>query len=123
MPGRGLGVRVIPAIELSTDLPGASIAQGSIRTYVEPLVFGHVVGYVGPLNEADLKRLRQAGYLPGEMVGKVGVEAGFESTLRGQNGWADVQVDARGQVVRTIDSQAPVPGSSVYLSLDAALES
>jgi len=104
------------------DLAGASIAQRSMRTYVEPLVFGHVVGYVGPLNGADVKRLRTYGYLPGEVVGKVGVEAGFESMLRGQNGWADVQVDARGQVMRTIDSRAPVPGSSVYLSVDAALQ-
>jgi penicillin-binding protein 2 len=104
------------------DLAGASIAQRSIRTYVDPLVFGHVLGYVGPLNEADLKLLRRTGYLPGEVVGKVGVEAGLESMLRGRNGWEDVQVDARGQVVRTIESQAPVTGDSVYLSLDAALQ-
>jgi penicillin-binding protein 2 len=103
-------------------LAGASIAQRSVRTYVDPLIFGHVLGYVGPLNEADLKELKGSGYLPGEVVGKVGVEAGLESMLRGKNGWADVQVDARGQVVRTIDSQAPVPGDSVHLSLDTALQ-
>jgi penicillin-binding protein 2 len=56
------------------------------------------------------------------VVGKVGVEAGLETMLRGKNGWADVEVDARGRVVRTLDSQAPVPGNSVYLSLDAALQ-
>jgi penicillin-binding protein 2 len=104
------------------DLPGASIVQRSIRTYVDPLIFGHVLGYVAPLNEADLKQLKAAGYRPGEVVGKVGVEAGLETMLRGKNGWADVEVDARGQVVRTLDSQAPVPGNSVYLSLDAALQ-
>lgn len=104
------------------QLPGASIAQRAVRTYVDPLVFGHVVGYVGPLNETDLKRLGRLGYQPGEVVGKVGVEAGLETLLRGTNGWADVEVDARGQVVRTLDSQAPVPGDSVYLSLDASLQ-
>jgi penicillin-binding protein 2 len=103
-------------------LAGASLAQHSVRTYIEPLTFGHVVGYVGPLNDADLKRLQPLGYRPGEVVGKVGVEAGLEATLRGKNGWADVEVDARGQVVHTLDSQAPTPGSSVYLSLDAALQ-
>jgi penicillin-binding protein 2 len=103
-------------------LAGASIVQRSVRTYVEPLIFGHVLGYVAPLNETDLKQLRSSGYLPGEVVGKVGVEAGMEAMLRGKNGWADVEVDARGQVVRTLDSQPPVPGASVYLSLDAALQ-
>ncbi len=104
------------------ELPGASIVQRAVRTYVDPLVFGHVVGYVGPLNEAELKRLARLGYQPGEVVGKVGVEAGLETLLRGRNGWADVEVDARGQVVRTLDSQPPVPGDSVYLSLDASLQ-
>jgi penicillin-binding protein 2 len=104
------------------DLPGASIVQRAIRTYVDPMSFGHVLGYVGPLNEAELKRLKPAGYQPGEVIGKVGVEAGLENLLRGKNGWADVEVDARGQIVRTLDSEAPVPGDAVYLSLDAALQ-
>jgi len=104
------------------DLPGASIVQHAVRTYVDPMTFGHVLGYVGPLNEAELKRLRPSGYQPGEVIGKVGVEAGLESLLRGKNGWADVEVDARGQILRTLDSQAPEPGDSVYLSLDATLQ-
>lgn len=108
--------------ERLSDLPGASIVQRAIRTYVEPMAFGHVLGYVGPLNEAELKRLKPAGYQPDEMIGKVGVEAGLENLLRGRNGWADIEVDARGQIVRTLDSQAPVPGDSVYLSLDATLQ-
>jgi penicillin-binding protein 2 len=103
-------------------LPGASVAQRAIRTYIEPMTFGHVLGYVGPLNEAEVKRLRSAGYRAGEVIGKVGVEAGLETLLRGKNGWADIEVDARGQIVRTLGSQAPVPGNSVYLSLDAKLQ-
>ena len=104
------------------ELPGASIAQRAVRTYVDPLVFGHVVGYVGPLNDADLQKLRRLGYQPGEVVGKVGVEAGLDRLLRGRNGWADVEVDAWGRQVRTLDTRPPVPGDSVYLSLDASLQ-
>jgi len=104
------------------DMPGASIAQHAVRTYIEPMTFGHVLGYVGPLNEAELKRLKPSGYQPGEVIGKVGVENGLESLLRGKDGWADIEVDARGQVVKTLNSQAPVPGDSVYLSLDAKLQ-
>src|ERR1700687_406269 len=103
-------------------LAGVSMVQRGVRTYVDPLVFGHVVGYVGPLNEADLKRLRPLGYQPGEVVGKVGIEAGLETVLRGQNGWTDVEMDARGQIVRTVGVQPPTTGHSVYLSLDADLQ-
>ncbi len=104
------------------DLPGASITQRSVRTYVDPLVFGHVLGYVGPIGPTQLKALEAAGYQPDETVGKVGVEAGLESLLRGKDGWADVQVDARGQAVKVLATQPPVPGDAVYLTLDAALQ-
>lgn len=103
-------------------LVGASLAQRSVRTYRDPLIFGHVLGYVGPIDESDLKRLRTLGYQPDEMIGKVGVEAGLESVLRGTSGWADVEVDARGQVKRILAEQPPIPGHSVFLSLDASLQ-
>jgi len=81
-----------------------------------------VVGYVGPLDAEDLQLLRPRGYQPDEMVGKVGVESGLESILRGTNGWADVEVDARGRIVRTIAMQPPVAGHGVYLTIDASLQ-
>jgi len=104
------------------QLAGATIQQRSTRTYVDPLVFGHVVGYVGPIDGADAKKLHGLGYQPNESIGKVGVEAGLESILRGKDGWADEEVDAQGQVVKTLAVQPPVPGESVYLSLDASLQ-
>ncbi len=104
------------------DLPGASITQRSVRTYVDPMVFGHVLGYVGPIDTLQLHRLEAVGYQPDEMVGKVGVEAGLESLLRGRDGWAEVEVDARGQVVKVLATQPPVAGDAVYLSLDAGLQ-
>ncbi len=104
------------------QLGGASIRQRSVRTYTDALVFGHVIGYVGPIDSAEAKRLRGQGYQPDESIGKVGVEAGLESILRGKDGWADEEVDARGQVVKTLAMQPPVPGDSVYLSIDASLQ-
>jgi len=114
--------QVLTINERLPALVGASLIHRGVRTYVEPLTFGHVVGYVGPLDDADLKRLRPRGYQPDELVGKVGVEAGLESVLRGTDGWADVEVDARGQIVRTIAMQPPVSGQAVYLTIDASLQ-
>jgi penicillin-binding protein 2 len=114
--------QVLAIGERLPSLPGASLTNRAVRTYVDPLVFGHVLGYVGPLDDADLMRLRPRGYQPGEVVGKVGVEAGLESMLRGTNGWADVEVDARGRTVKTIAIQPAVAGHSVYLTIDASLQ-
>jgi penicillin-binding protein 2 len=114
--------QVLAINERLPALAGASLTHRGVRTYVEPLTFGHVIGYVGPLDDTDLKRLRPRGYQPDELVGKVGVEAGLESVLRGTDGWADVEVNARGQIVRTITMQPPVSGQAVYLTIDASLQ-
>ncbi len=108
--------------ERMPSLPGVSIARHAVRTYLYPTILSHVLGYIGPIDESQAKKLQALGYQPDELIGKVGVEAGLESRLRGVDGWADVVVDARGLVVRTLATQAPVPGQSVYLSLDLKLE-
>ena len=122
-----LKANLTPAEELAVnerlpDMPGVSISQHSVRSYTDPLVFGHVLGYVGPISPPELSGLRAQGYQPDEMVGKVGVEAGLESSLRGTDGWVDEEVDARGRVARVLAMQAPVPGDAVYLTLDASLQ-
>ena len=104
------------------QLPGLRLDQSSVRTYVDPLIFGHVLGYTAPVDGDDLKRLSGLGYRADEMVGKAGVEAGLESVLRGRDGWADVEFDAGGRNIRTVAEEAPVPGRSVYLSIDAGLQ-
>jgi penicillin-binding protein 2 len=103
-------------------MPGVSITRHAVRTYLDPLVLGHILGYVGPIDQSELRHLQGLGYQADELVGKVGVEAGLESRLRGVDGWADVVVDARGQVVRTLATHAPVAGQSVYLSIDLKLQ-
>lgn len=104
------------------SLPGAIIVQRAVRTYRDPLVFGHVLGYVGPIDPSQAAQARTDGYQADELIGKVGVEAGLESLLRGRDGWEDVEVDAQGRVRRVLAMQPPVPGDSVFLSIDAGLQ-
>jgi penicillin-binding protein 2 len=104
------------------DLPGVSISEHSVRAYVDPLVFGHVIGYVGPIAPPELNRLEAQGYQADEMIGRVGVEAGLEAYLRGADGWADEEVDARGRVDKVLAMQPPIAGDAVYLTLDASLQ-
>jgi penicillin-binding protein 2 len=104
------------------QLPGASLQHVAVRKYLDPNVYGHLLGYVGPIDAEEYKVLRPKGYLPDEVVGKSGLEAGLESTLRGHDGWRDVETDANGQVVKVLREQSAVPGRSVYLSIDAGLQ-
>lgn len=114
--------QVLVLEERMPDLPGVGLAQHATRHYLDPLIFGHVLGYIGRIDSGEYKRLKPLGYQPDESVGKVGVEAGLESVLRGTDGWAEVETDARGVVVRTLSVQDPLPGRSVYLTIDAQLQ-
>jgi penicillin-binding protein 2 len=103
-------------------LPGVSLQRSPIRRYVDPDLYGHLLGYVGPIDGEQYKTLKGKGYLPDEVIGKSGLEAGLEDLLRGRDGWQDVLSDANGQVVKVLREQPTVPGRSVYLSIDAGLQ-
>ncbi|HLQ60995.1 MAG TPA: penicillin-binding protein 2 [Candidatus Acidoferrales bacterium] len=104
------------------ELPGVSLQRVAVRTYGDPLVLSHVVGYLGRIDEDEYEQLKAEGYQPDESLGKAGVEAGLEPVLRGRDGWVEVEVDARGQVVRSLREVEPLAGSSVYLSIDAGFQ-
>lgn len=103
-------------------LPGVTLQHTAVRRYLDPGLYSHLLGYVGPIDAEELRTLKPRGYLPDELVGKAGLEAGLEDVLRGTDGWQDVLTDANGQVVRVLRRQAAVPGRSVYLSIDSGLQ-
>jgi len=106
--------------ESSQDLPGVQVVVETRREYELGPLFSQVLGYTGPISGEELQTLSAAGYQPDDLLGRAGVEAQYESALRGQYGQQTVEEDAAGrqlQVLRT--DQAPVAGSSLKLSLDA----
>src|SRR3954471_3372861 len=81
-----------------------------------------VLGYVGEINDEELKGRKDKGYLPGDEIGKTGVEQAYESVLRGKPGRTIVEVDPRGVVLRTLEHEDPVQGHDLYLTLDVDLQ-
>src|SRR4051794_24610113 len=81
-----------------------------------------VLGYVGEINDDELKARKDQGYLPGDEIGKSGVEQAYESVLRGKPGRTIVEVDPRGVVLRTVEHEDPVQGHDLYLTLDLDIQ-
>ena len=103
--------------------PGVDIHPRLVREYPFGEALAHVVGYVGRINPAEWRRLQGDPHYRGtRYIGKTGVERAWERTLHGYAGVEQVEVDARGRVVRTIDSADPVPGADVILGLDVRLQ-
>ena len=101
------------------ELPGVEVVVEPRRHYPDGALFSQILGYTGPVDPAQLERLRDEGYLPDDLIGKAGVESVYESDLRGTYGAELVERDATGrktQVLSTIrDARA---GNSLQLTID-----
>ena len=57
-----------------------------------------------------------------DRIGQMGVESIYESVLRGNPGRKDVEVDAAGREVQTVNEVAAKPGAGLILSIDMDLQ-
>ncbi|MFI5041326.1 MAG: penicillin-binding protein 2 [Acidimicrobiales bacterium] len=104
--------------EHSDELPDVSVAQQIVRTYPYGSLAAHLLGYVGETNGSELAAHKGQGYRPGDNIGKAGVELAYESQLRGVPGVEKLEVDSNGNVLGTLDTQAPVQGHDLRLTID-----
>ncbi|MCG6895623.1 MAG: penicillin-binding protein 2 [Thiocapsa sp.] len=102
--------------------PGVDIRAELVRTYPLGADTAHVLGYVGRINEQELTRIDGSSYAGSQFIGKGGVEKAHEALLHGQVGYQQVEVNARGRVIRTLESRPPISGEDLHLYLDVALQ-
>lgn len=103
-------------------LPGVEVAAQLVRHYPQGPHFAHSVGYVGRINEAELKRLDPVNYSGTHHIGKTGIEKFYEDQLHGQVGYEEVETNARGRVLRVLKRTDPIPGKDLTLTLDLDLQ-
>jgi penicillin-binding protein 2 len=111
-------------IQENQDLfPGVQATTMSVRTY-SPMgkAAANIVGYVGQISQSQYQRLKSEGYQPGDQIGLAGVEAEYESILRGTPGVQKLQVDSRGNVLTTLSTTRPVDGDTLRLTIDANIQ-
>ena len=102
-------------------LPGISVVPEPVRAYPEGPLFGHILGYVGPISREAYEAAGDE-YELDDKVGQTGVEASLEEELKGERGVSQVVVNSQEQIVTTLSSQEPITGNSVMLTLDVELQ-
>lgn len=103
-------------------LPGVEVVAQLVRHYPQGPHFAHSVGYMGRINEKELKTLDPVNYSGTHHIGKTGIERFYEAELHGQVGYEEVETNARGRVLRVLKRTDPVPGKDIVLSLDIELQ-
>lgn len=109
--------------ERRNELPGISIDVQPIRYYPYNDMAAQIFGYVGQIDEADMKRLAgRDGVSTVTQIGRAGMEAYYDDLLRGKDGGRQVEVDAAGSPVKEMERKNPVSGHNMHLTLDLNLQ-
>lgn len=103
-------------------LPGVEVQASFVRHYPLAEHFAHAVGYVGRINEQELKRIDPVAYAGTHYIGKTGVERFYEAMLHGTVGYEEVETNARGRVLRVLKRTDPLPGRDLTLHIDSRLQ-
>ncbi len=122
-PGQGLSPIAITHYQENRSLyPDIHMLVTAQRTYPQGSLFGNFVGWVSPINTAELKAHPHQGYTGSSLFGQSGLEQEYQSLLRGKAGKQLVQVNSSGQFLRIYGSTPPVPGDTIHLTINGQLE-
>lgn len=112
----------VASVEVNApDLPGVSIDVGHVREFPTREISSHVLGYMGPVSEQELKQNPLLNH-PDFKIGRDGVERALEKSLRGTAGVKKMEVNAHGLVVRELGREKSLPGADVKLTLDRRMQ-
>lgn len=101
---------------------GIRIEISPRRNYPFKNVSSLAIGYLNETSQEDLNK--DTLYNFGDLVGRYGIEGYYEKILRGKNGLALIEVDARGKEIQPFSEAKEIPaipGADIYLSLDINL--
>ena len=108
------------------QFPGVEIRSRLFRHYPMGNLGVHMVGYIGRINESDVRALEKSedlsNYKGSDHIGKGGIEQYYERNLHGKTGFQQVEIDADGQAVRVLSSTPPVPGENLVLTIDSKMQ-
>lgn len=127
---RFLPVRLLPDVGLELaarieahrpEFPGVDVALESKRFYPLGPAAAHAVGYI---SEADEKEVgEREDVLPGDRVGRIGVERAFDDVLRGRPGLVLEEVNAQGRSLSEVATERRTRhGPPLRVTLDAGMQ-
>jgi penicillin-binding protein 2 len=101
---------------------GVEVVPYLARHYPHGELLTHVLGYVGRIDEDDLRAIDAADYRATTHIGKSGIERYYEDRLHGASGVEKVETNVQGRVLKVLERDDPSHGEDLILSLDLSLQ-
>ncbi|MBQ2794997.1 MAG: hypothetical protein IJF04_03120, partial [Oscillospiraceae bacterium] len=108
--------------EHSYYFQGIEITENYEREYPNGDVAPHIIGITGIIYEEEYANLDKTVYGMNDIIGKSGLEAAFESQLKGKDGKLKVTYDANGEIISEEVIEEAVPGAAVISTIDMDLQ-
>lgn len=102
--------------------PGVLVKARLMRSYPLGSTFSHLLGYVGRISPEELDNIDLVNYSASNYIGKSGIEKFYEDELHGTVGYEQAESDVSGEAVRVLNQIKPVPGKTLYLTIDSGLQ-
>ncbi len=113
-------------LENKAGYPDVTASIQPAIQYVQPIstAAAQVLGYLQPITAQEIKQLHVpvTGFAGDDLVGQSGLEAQYDTQLRGTTGIDEVSVNATGQVMSTIRDVKPRPGDDLVTSINSSLQ-
>ncbi|MBI2010787.1 MAG: hypothetical protein HYS89_00925 [Candidatus Colwellbacteria bacterium] len=103
----------------SLNLKSLVVENDYERYYLDPS-FSHLVGYVGLVTSEDLNENEKL--VLNDLIGRAGLEAYYDETLRGENGAIGIFRNAEGEVKTVTRKRDEFPGEKLETTIDAELQ-
>jgi len=107
-------------LEHQDQFRGVDVHATTLRHYPYQALAAHILGHVGEISPSQLKERQYRGaYQAGDRIGQGGVEGVYDRYLRGQDGLAQLRVDASGRPRGAFKPKLqPQPGDTLRLTID-----
>jgi penicillin-binding protein 2 len=120
------GQDALQIMEQSTLYPGITAQVQPVVSYPKPdgANPAQALGYLQPITPQEIKarHLVVTGFSGVDLVGQAGLEAQYDSALRGKPGTQTVAVNAAGDVTKTVSTAPAQPGDELVTSIDAKVQ-
>jgi penicillin-binding protein 2 len=111
---------VLAIVEHREQYPGVAVQTVSLPSYPYGTLAAHILGYSSQITAADKKadpKLNDA-----DTIGVSGLEAEYDSVLRGVDGAQIVELNPQGYTVRTGRTVEPQQGDTLVTSIDLGIQ-